>query len=505
MREIDLGCITAYGDAKKAGFDGSYSDFCSILASLTAGSGVTSYLELSDKPRINGIELVGNMTSEDLGLHTRGSRVEITTASQELFGKTVILTDGDEIMESQFDNNGKCVFESVLMGGTMIASASANGKTCRAYVQCPYFTNYKTSLTYSTNDVYSVIIDHSGDGVDDMAMVTYADSATGRIAGGDDWLINEPFSLLKPCVMVNGEFQTYVDMNDSTKTADGNPLDTSDIDISSLSAWMGSTADYMFNQYVEIPCMGIKANWLDDDRLYLSIAVGEGENGYDYSAFEYDGGICDKIYLGRKAYQSGEEGAVYAQYIDTGTLYSLTDDRENYGMMGYSQFELLQYLLILYYKRLRIPRNDADMFGFYNVIPTTSASSGITYPTKSVFNNSYLKAYANITATDKLADDNDKGLSGYMKKPYGIVGKTFLCKEAGASASTFYGATNAYANCTKPSISGGYVDGYYQCLNSLYQTVWHPRSEKATTRNGQTGVLGHQTNLRSMIMHKKTT
>ena len=53
---------------------GELSSISAVEGTLNAGSvsfGTTNYDELDNKPSINGVELVGNKTSDDLGIATK--------------------------------------------------------------------------------------------------------------------------------------------------------------------------------------------------------------------------------------------------------------------------------------------------------------------------------------------------------------------------------------------------------------------------------------------------
>jgi len=60
----DLGLVTAYGYALAGGYQGTEEQFKQDFAALMKGQ----YNALSNKPSINGVELVGNKTSEELGI-----------------------------------------------------------------------------------------------------------------------------------------------------------------------------------------------------------------------------------------------------------------------------------------------------------------------------------------------------------------------------------------------------------------------------------------------------
>ena len=60
----DLGIVTAYGYALAGGYQGTEAQFETAFAALLSGQ----YNQLSNKPSINGVSLVGNKTTAQLGI-----------------------------------------------------------------------------------------------------------------------------------------------------------------------------------------------------------------------------------------------------------------------------------------------------------------------------------------------------------------------------------------------------------------------------------------------------
>ena len=79
----DLGLVTAYGYALAGGYQGTEEQFKRDFAALMSGQ----YTALGNKPSINGVTLVGNKTTEDLGIETGAKlkRYESDSASGEVF------------------------------------------------------------------------------------------------------------------------------------------------------------------------------------------------------------------------------------------------------------------------------------------------------------------------------------------------------------------------------------------------------------------------------------
>lgn len=492
MRDFDLGNITAYGDAKKAGFTGSYNDFCNVLARISTGIGVQSYTQLTNKPKINGVELVGNLTNADLGIRTRGSRVEVTTTSPQLYGKTVTLTDGDETMTAKFDNNGKCLFESVLMGGTMIASATANGRTCRSYVQCPYFTNYKTSLTWTEHGVYSFIVDHSGSTIS----VEYADDANGMVAGSDDWLINEPFDGIKPCLLRNGSVVAYLNKNDYTKDVNGNTVTPQAND------------DIM----VEIPRMGIKSEWIDSDHLKVSITTGKNVSGYDYTAFSaYGTNDSDKLYI--NANSTNIEVAISTRDVakPNAIRTAIANGKakgNGYFVLGFSQYQLIKVLYMLFQKS--VVSTSGNAFGMNGILYSNDVLGGIIFPRYSSSDTTYKVMVADCADQFTISMGNNeptKYVADFQNHTLlGNLSLGFIVKPLGDSKLIFYPDVTSTSYSSSPYGSAAYwrawQSGYYG--GSLQSSVTITGGEYLALNQGTStsgGYTTHYARARQMYLH----
>ena len=82
----------------------------------SGGSGVSSYNELQDKPRINGVELLGNKTSDDLGIKVTGKLVSISNDSvfstEQIKELKQSLTD-NQFVVIEYNNNEVYSYNSV--------------------------------------------------------------------------------------------------------------------------------------------------------------------------------------------------------------------------------------------------------------------------------------------------------------------------------------------------------------------------------------------------------
>ena len=73
---------------------GSMTGSVDILGSLSGAPAVSNYERLTKKPQINGVELIGNKTFEELGMDKAFASVQ---ALQELQKKFDNLIDGNEV------------------------------------------------------------------------------------------------------------------------------------------------------------------------------------------------------------------------------------------------------------------------------------------------------------------------------------------------------------------------------------------------------------------------
>lgn len=145
---------------------------------------------------------------------------------------------------------------------------------------------------------YSVIIDHSKS--DPGKMCTYADDAI-NFRGKNGWenVKNKPiFKKIKPCVLRNGEVLYYLNPDNYAKKEDGTIADINTL---------GNDVMVEFGER-----MGYKFDWMDENRLKVSVTNRPNAAGFWYDAFSYSGyNDCDKIYIG-----------AYKGYVSSGKLYS---------------------------------------------------------------------------------------------------------------------------------------------------------------------------------------
>lgn len=71
-----------------------------------AGSGTTDYEKLKNKPQINGIELIGNQMSEDLGLQSKNKYATSEEAGTIKIGSNLSIDD-DGVLSVQTTDNAE--------------------------------------------------------------------------------------------------------------------------------------------------------------------------------------------------------------------------------------------------------------------------------------------------------------------------------------------------------------------------------------------------------------
>ena len=76
-----------------------------------------------------------------------GSIITVTTQDSEFYGKTVTLSDGNTSLTGTMDNNGKCVFESVELTGTLTATIIYDGDSFTSSTTVSYFGQYEIEIS----------------------------------------------------------------------------------------------------------------------------------------------------------------------------------------------------------------------------------------------------------------------------------------------------------------------------------------------------------------------
>lgn len=144
--------------------------------------------------------------------------------------------------------------------------------------------NNKISGVPQAYKVFGVSIDLANS--NPATAVTYTDDAVGIAAGSSAWDSQNIFKDIKPCVLLNGVVQYYLNPNDFTKKADGTVADITS----------GNAGDVM----IEIPKTGYKISTVGNT---LTIKVTDnpdaGADGFKYYAHTRSTeGDREKLYIG---------------------------------------------------------------------------------------------------------------------------------------------------------------------------------------------------------------
>lgn len=262
------------------------------------------------------------------------------TCDDLLVGKNIVITNGtytynrtvpsSMLFEVELPCLGKWNFKNPVTGKTESLTIT-------------YFGSYELNL--KCYKIYSVIINHTMS--DPQNMISYADDAVGMAEGSDDWWRVPIFNSLKNCVLADGgEFLAYLNKDNLNQYEDG----------STYTPTLGQ--DVM----LEIPRIGYRIKWIDDNRLKVSITNHPNDGSFNYDAFSLDSyNDCDKIYIGTyKGY--GKNNKIYSMSGQTITAsHSITEFRtrcrnrgEGYQQRTFASVKLMQCLMIIFYKSLNM-------------------------------------------------------------------------------------------------------------------------------------------------------
>lgn len=396
-------------------------------------------------------------------------------------GSTVVVTKGSYSYSKV--SNGTAVFY-LPETGTWSVTASLSGDTATGTISCSSYTAYSLTLNYFK--IFGVSIDLSNS--DPASAVTYTDDAVGMTAGSSAWDSEPIFKDIKPCLLLNGVVQKYLNKNNFAQDESG-----ASVDITS-----GSAGDVM----IEIPKCGVKIA-TSGNTLTIKItdnpnATGDGFHYYAHTrATEGD---CDKLYVG-----------AYVGYTSSSKLRSLSGkaptvnqtigtfrtqaqaNGDGYDQISFYPLTLLQCLFLIRYKN----RNSQTALGRGYVDASAKTNTGATdangmyYGTTSgtvhvkfagiedfwgnvfyfidgIFSDSsrnILTAFQNFNDTGSGYTSRGQGatsdIGNYMSKPQGTTETGFIAKEVNGSSTTYF-CDNASLNASRLAYFGGawdYGDG----------------------------------------------
>lgn len=351
--------------------------------------------------------------------------------------------------------------------GTWAVTASLSGDTTSGSISISTYGAYALTLNYFK--IFGVNIDLTNS--DPATAVTYTDDAVGMTAGSSAWDSEVIFKDIKPCVLLNGVVQYYLNPNDFTKKADGTVADITS----------GNAGDVM----IEIPKTGFK---IATSGNTLTIKVTDnpnaGSDGFKYYAHTRSTeGDREKLYIGAylgysasnklrslsgKTPYAGET----APAGTIGTCRTLTQaNGTGYDQVSFFPLTLLQCLFLIKYKN----RDSQTALGRGYVDGNSASIATGGTNTKGMFfgettgkqqmkflgiedmwgnlrwwidglfsdaSRNILTAFDNFNDTGSGYTSRGQGattnIGNYMSKPQGSSETGFIAKEVSASATTHF-------------------------------------------------------------------
>lgn len=409
------------------------------------------------------------------------------TTDELLIGRSITCTNGEETFTKTVSETKEVIFNLPVLGSwTVNNPVKGTSKT----IDMQYYGVYETEILGYTK--LSAIIDFSNS--NPLSCVTYADELEGFTKQSAAILETPIFSALKNCVLNNGEVVKYLDKADLTKYEDG-----TNSDITTLGN------DVM----LEIgKRLGYSIEWLDSNRLKVSVTDRPNDASYKYDAFSLDAyNDCDKIYIGvykshcsgSKAYSSSGKAVTVSNTIDTFRNWCRARG-SGYQQRTWGSVKLMQCLYILYTGNLNsqssigqgyvksdhsagVQTGGTNKYGFNSEVIKTSNPSYMTDQNHQVkclgledFWGNYwefvdgLHSGSNrqILTCDIAADfvtngsgytDNGNGgvtadLGNYMSKPQGGSNAGFTPKVVSGSETTYL-CDYAYLKVSCLAVFGG--------------------------------------------------
>ena len=389
-------------------------------------------------------------------------------------GSTVIATKGSSTYTKV--STGTAVFY-LPSTGTWAVTSSLSGDTTSGSVSISSYGAYALTLNYFK--IFGVSIDLTNS--DPATAVTYTDDAVGMTAGSSAWDSEVIFKDIKPCVLLNGVVQYYLNPSNFAQKADGTASDITS----------GSAGDVM----IEIPKTGFK---IATSGNTLTIKVTDnpnaGSDGFKYYAHTRSTeGDRSKLYVG-----------AYLGYTESSKLRSLsgksptasqtigtfrTQAKANgtgYDQVSFFPLTLLQCLFLIKYKN----RNSQTALGRGYVDASAKANTGATNANGMYYGSTsgtvhvkfagiedfwgnlfwfidgiFSDASRNIlTAFDSFNDTGSgytsrgqgatSDIGNYMSKPQGTSETGFVAKEVNGSATTYF-TDDADLNASRLPYFGG--------------------------------------------------
>ena len=127
--------------------------------------GTSNYPDLANKPQINGVELVGNKTSEDLGIEP-GVTEEVLT--QALAAEAASREKQDDLLQGEIE--GKIAAANILAGENIEVSQEGNNVTISSTAEGKTYTA-GTNIEITEDSVINNTIPYNPEGTSDLSVV----------------------------------------------------------------------------------------------------------------------------------------------------------------------------------------------------------------------------------------------------------------------------------------------------------------------------------------------
>ena len=284
--------------------------------------------------------------------------IHITT-DKKLIGQSLVCSKGNKSYTQVVPASMEVVFEVPETGTWSILNTVTNRVK---EIECNYYGDYYMEVRCWT--LYSAIIDHTI--LDPRDCITYADDAEGMNKGDYDQWYNAPiFKDIRPCILIDGVRQGYLDRNNFMAYENGN------------NAYIET---YTNEVMIEFPRIGYKIKWLNDTQLLVSVTDEPNNDSFEYGAFSLDAyNDCDKIYLGAflSCKINDKHYSSYGQtiHVNEHMLYCMQDARargKGFQFMSFRQLTLVQCLYIIFFGDL----NSQSLVGYGKANSSSSSTSG---------------------------------------------------------------------------------------------------------------------------------
>lgn len=412
-----------------------------------------------------------------------GATISVSTKSESLFGKDVVLTKDEEILKtSTFDINGFCSFTDIQEVGNYTASVNDGMNTLSetATITSDNIIN-KTVVAIVINlyRTMTAIIDLSNS--NPATCVTYADDAVEMTAGDSAW---DEFFGHYPVLFKDGAEVGKLNRDNFAQFEDGNTADITS----------GDAGDVM----IAFPRRGLSINTVGNN-LTIKMTNDPNNPDFEYNAHTRGSTAKDVFYLGAyKGYVASSKlrslsGKTPTASQTIGTFRTQAQaNGTGYEQSGFYQLIFRQCMYILKYKNL----NSQETVGYGYVLsshtqPITSGGTEAwgmdcelikaTNPSYMTDQNHHVKCFgledfwgniwewidglvsdssrnvltANSGFNDSGKDYTNNGNGGvsanignYMSKPQGSTKAGFVAKEVSGSETTYFcDSAYLYASC----------------------------------------------------------